>query len=48
MHELAKPSVKKPYSPPRLTVYGTIRDLTQMVGNKSKDGGTGMNHGTHM
>jgi hypothetical protein len=24
--------VKKPYTPPVLTVYGTVRDLTQHVG----------------
>jgi hypothetical protein len=24
--------VKKPYSPPVLTVYGTVRELTQHVG----------------
>jgi hypothetical protein len=26
--------IKKPYSPPVLTVYGTIRELTQHVGRK--------------
>jgi hypothetical protein len=32
---MAKPlngEIKKPYSPPVLTVYGTVRELTQHVG----------------
>ncbi len=32
---------KKPYEPPRLVVYGTVRDLTQTVGPlRTGDGGT--------
>lgn len=32
--------VKKPYTPPKLTCYGTIRDLTQKIGKSgSKDSG---------
>jgi len=32
---------KKPYSSPVLTVYGTVRELTQMVGTVgTADGGT--------
>ena len=32
--------LKKPYVPPTLTVYGTIRELTKAVGNKLRpDGG---------
>ena len=35
-----KPEPKKPYSPPQLTVYGTVRELTQKVGQSgSSDGG---------
>ena len=31
---------KKPYSPPILTVYGTVRELTQKVGlRRTRDGG---------
>lgn len=30
---------KKPYSSPKLTVHGDVKDLTQAVGNKgAKDG----------
>jgi hypothetical protein len=40
---MAKPvkrEPKKPYSKPSLTVYGTIRELTQKVGTSGKrDGG---------
>ncbi len=41
---MAKPSpppgVKKQYSPPVLTIYGTVRELTKVIGNKgNKDGG---------
>ncbi len=33
---------KKPYSKPKLTVYGTVRELTRTVGNKGHlDGGSG-------
>jgi hypothetical protein len=32
---------KKPYSKPTLTLYGTVRDLTQRVGlHGSNDGGS--------
>lgn len=32
---------KKAYSPPSLTAYGTVRELTRMVGmHGTKDGGT--------
>ncbi len=34
------PDPKKPYSAPKLTVYGTVRELTQKVGRLGKpDGG---------
>jgi len=37
-----KPEAKKPYSPPQLIVYGTVRELTQMVGSSGMlDGGGG-------
>jgi len=33
---------KKPYTKPSLTVYGTVRELTQSVGRSGKaDGGRG-------
>lgn len=41
---MAKPvkrEAKKPYSKPTLTIYGTVRDLTQKVGPRGHaDGGT--------
>ena len=34
------PAVRKPYRAPRLTVYGSVRELTREGGrNKDKDGG---------
>jgi hypothetical protein len=34
------PESKKPYSAPKLTVYGTVRELTQKKGKRGKpDGG---------
>jgi hypothetical protein len=36
---------KKPYSAPRVIVYGTVRDLTQKVGIHGKgDAGTRIGH----
>jgi hypothetical protein len=36
-----KRETKKPYSKPTLTVYGTVRELTQSVGiHGQRDGGT--------
>jgi hypothetical protein len=32
----AKRETKKPYSKPTLTVYGTVRELTQRVGPRGK------------
>lgn len=41
MGKPAKQEPKKPYSPPQLTVHGTVRDLTQKTGAFGKlDGGT--------
>lgn len=34
MGKLQKGRSKKPYSSPKLTNYGTIRDLTQKVGHR--------------
>lgn len=35
---------QKKYSEPKLTSYGTVRDLTKMVGFQGQnDGGTGRN-----
>ena len=35
--------LKKPYSPPTLVDWGTLRQVTQTVGNKGNtDGGGGM------
>jgi len=31
MDKVGKPAPKKPYTPPVLTVYGTVRDLTKTV-----------------
>jgi len=40
MDKPVQPDPKKAYEPPRLIVYGTIRDLTQKVSTtKSGDGG---------
>ena len=32
MDKAGKPAPKKAYTPPVLTVYGTVRDLTKKVG----------------
>lgn len=40
MDKPVKPDPKKTYEPPRLIVYGTIRDLTQKKGTQGNgDGG---------
>jgi hypothetical protein len=40
MVKSVKRETKKPYSKPTLTVYGTVRELTQRVGISGKaDGG---------
>jgi hypothetical protein len=48
---MAKPvkrEPKKTYSKPSLTVYGTVRELTQAVANKgNSDGGAGNRKRTH-
>jgi len=49
---MAKPikrKPKKPYSKPLLTVYGTVRDLTQTQGQHGlKDGGIRNTSRTHV
>jgi hypothetical protein len=45
MEKPVKREPKKPYSKPTLTVYGTVRDLTQSVRNRGQlDGGTTLGH----
>jgi len=42
MGKPVKREPKKPYSKPSLTVYGTVRELTQSVGRTGRrDGGRG-------
>lgn len=50
MRKQEAPPAKKKYSPPLLTVHGTVRELTQKVGlNGSKDKvGRGGNNKTHV
>jgi hypothetical protein len=40
MSEAEKPSQKKPYEPPELKVYGTVRDLTKAVGFRGGSDGS--------
>jgi len=43
------PGPKKPYSAPKLTVYGTVRELTQKVGQHGKpDKGHTPRNNTHI
>jgi hypothetical protein len=35
----AKREMKMPYSKPTLTVYGTVRELTQQIGHSGKGDG---------
>ena len=40
MGKPVKPETKKPYAKPTLTVYGTVRELTQSLGGSgTRDGG---------
>ena len=49
MGKPVKPEPKKPYSKPCLTKYGTVRELTQSVGNRGiKDGGIRNTSRTHV
>jgi hypothetical protein len=45
----AKRDSKKPYLSPRLTIYGTVRQLTQKMGlRQNADGGRFPRYKTHM
>ena len=35
--------MKKPYTSPRLTIYGTVQKLTKTIGLTAADGMTGSN-----
>ncbi len=49
MGKPVKREPKKPYSKPLLTVYGTVRELTQAVGNRGqRDGGQARTMRTHV
>jgi hypothetical protein len=49
MAKTAAPGPKRPYSEPKLTVYGTVRELTQKVGRRGKsDSGTAPRNRTHI
>jgi hypothetical protein len=49
MPKQAVQEIKKPYSTPVLTIYGTVRELTQSVGLRgTKDGGKFPKIKTHM
>jgi hypothetical protein len=43
------PNPQKPYVAPKLTVYGTVRELTLKVGRRGKpDGGRAPRNNTHI
>jgi hypothetical protein len=49
MRKPVKLNNKKPYSPPLITVYGTVQELTQMKGKKgTSDGGSFPRFATHV
>jgi hypothetical protein len=49
MPKRAIQEIKKPYSTPVLTIYGTVRELTQTKGlQKTKDGGKFPRIRTHL
>ena len=49
MGKPVKREEKKPYSKPTLTVYGTVRELTQRIGVRgNRDGGTRRTPRTHV
>jgi hypothetical protein len=44
-----KLNIKKPYSPPLITVYGTVQELTQKKGLRgTNDGGRFPRFATHV
>jgi hypothetical protein len=49
MVKTVKRETKKPYSKPTLTVYGTVRELTQSQGARGQsDGGGRLTPRTHV
>jgi len=49
MVKTVKREPKKPYSKPTLTVYGTVRELTQNLGSRGQiDGGSSRAPRTHV
>jgi hypothetical protein len=46
MDKSVEPEMKKPYSSPQLIVYGTVRELTRMVGSSGQNDG-GPPRGSH-
>jgi hypothetical protein len=49
MVKTVKRETKKPYAKPTLTVYGTVRELTQSQGSQGKlDGGPRSTPKTHI
>jgi hypothetical protein len=49
MQKPVAPVPKKPYSAPKLTVYGTVRELTQKVGRHGQsDKGKAPRNLTHI
>jgi hypothetical protein len=43
MDKPVKPEPKKPYSPPKVTVYGTVRELTLHLGRNGRKDNTPRN-----
>ncbi len=43
MDKPVKPAPKKPYTPPKITVYGTVRDLTLSQGRSGRNDHTPKN-----
>lgn len=41
------PKAKKPYEPPKLTIYGPVRELTRSQGTKTVDAGHGFQFTNH-
>ena len=48
MDKPVKPEPKKPYTPPKVTVYGTVRELTLAKGfHGTKDNAIGVKNKTN-
>jgi hypothetical protein len=43
MDKPVKPEPKKPYAPPKVIVYGTVRDLTLHIGRSGRPDNTPRN-----